>query len=64
MAVLDRIEDSLRVRRRRHRRCLVVDAVPQTQVVAAHLFEQLDDLRGLLLAQDGQFQRELLAVSH
>ncbi|HEX3494116.1 MAG TPA: hypothetical protein VHT48_01885, partial [Methylocella sp.] len=39
----------------------MIDPVPNERVIPAGLFQQLDHLRRLLLAQDSQLQGELLA---
>ena len=61
MAQLDCIQHRLRVGRASHGLGLFIDAVGDERIVPAMLFEQFDHFRCLLLAQDCQFQSELLA---
>ena len=61
MGGLDRAGHGLRVGRLRQRLGDLVAVVALVGVVAAELLEQGDDLRRLLVAEDGEFEGELVA---
>jgi RHS repeat-associated protein len=61
VGLLDRIEHRFWVGRLSHGVCFLIDPVANERIIPAGLFQQLDHLRRLLLAQDGQLQGELLA---
>ena len=63
LSLLDGVQHDLRVGDHRHRICLLVDAVFQVRIVPTRLLYQRNDLCGLLLTQDCQFERQLLAVT-
>ncbi len=63
MAFPNRFKNGLRVGRHGQSRRFGVVSIGEMRTVAADLFEQLNDLRVFLLAQDGQFERQLLAVT-
>jgi hypothetical protein len=61
VGLLDRVEHRFWVGRLSHGVCFLIDPVANERIIPAGLFQQLDHLRRLLLAQDGQLQGELLA---
>jgi len=53
VCLLDNVKHRLRVGRLSHSFCFLIDPVANERIVPTGLFKQLDDLRRLLLAQDG-----------
>jgi multidrug efflux system membrane fusion protein len=63
MGLFDLVEHRLRIARRRHGLGFLIDPVVNHRIVPAGLFQQVDLLRHLLLAQDRQLRDELLTLT-
>ena len=60
--ILGELSTPLWVSRLSHVLSFLIDPVANQRVISAEFLQQLDHLRGLLLAQERQLQDEMLAV--